>query len=212
MRKIAKQKKIDLARRMLGQLDVNSRLQTLLDDAGMRREAMLAEGERLFAAAERQIDEQNRLCGQLMELWADMYRRHDAAWPKYMELRGVVKARYGRRGLAGLLGLDKPAARTRPKQLVNMDTFYHMALNEEETIAGLERIGITRAELEAGSAAVAAMKTLDSNIMMAEGEKQQATVDENRALEALERWRRRTYKYIELATEDHPSLRKAVKE
>jgi hypothetical protein len=167
----------------------------------------IQEGTALMERARDAHETQVREYGEQYEATEAVQTAFEAAYDQYRKHVKVARvALRGRSTVGKKLKLDEEHLRTRPELLDRMHVFYTNTLGSPDVLAALARFNVTEDKLRAAQADVQSVIHLHAAKEEEVGEAQDATIQRDESVAALDDWMRDFEDIAEVALSDRPQF------
>lgn len=167
----------------------------------------LSEGKALYETADVAVKKQVALYGDQKEATARLQSAEKAARVAYQNLAQVARAAFARdKAKLSILGLDKPMPKPLPLFITMATALFDNASHTREIAEALASYGYTTEKLSKERGKIVELMVAEQSQEAAKGAAQNATFEQNRAMEALDYWMSAFVKVAKVALREHPQL------
>jgi len=167
----------------------------------------LTEGKGLYEAADCAVKAQVALRGDWRAASARADAAETAARTAYQKLAQVARASFARdRASLAVLGLDGPMPKPLPLFITMATALFDNASHRPEVAATLAERGYSAEKLATERAKIVELSVALQAQEAASGTSQQATADQNKAMDGLDYWMSAFVKIAKVALRDKPQL------
>ena len=184
----------------------DSQIGILLGEYGYQTQK-LSEGKVLCEAADAAVKRQVANHGDQKDSTARVLSAEKTARTAYQNLAQVARAAFARdKAKLAVLGLDNPMPKSLPLFITMATALFDNASHTAEIAETLKGYGYGAEKLAKERAKIVELSAADQSQESAKGAAQQATFEQNRAMEALDYWMGGFVKVAKVALRDQPQL------
>ena len=184
----------------------DSQIGVLLAEYGYQPDK-LGDGMALYETAAEAVKKQVAAHGDQKDSTARLLKAEKTAQVSYQNLAQVTRAAFQRdQAKLAVLGLDNPMPRTLPLFLTMAAALFDNASRMTEIADTLKGYGYTSEKLAKEKVKIVELSAALQSREAAKGAAQQATFEQNNAMEALDRWMAGFVKVARVALRDYPQL------
>jgi hypothetical protein len=184
----------------------DSQIVILLGEYGYQTQK-LSEGMGLYETADGAVKKQVAAHGDQKDSTARLLKTEKTARVAYQNLAQVARAAFQRdKAKLAVLGLDNPMPRTLPLFLTMAAALFDNASHTTEIADTLKSYGYTTDKLAKERVKVVELSAAHQSQEAAKGAAQQATFEQNNAMEALDHWMGGFVRVARVALRDYPQL------
>ena len=167
----------------------------------------LSEGKALYEAADLTVKNQVALYGEQKNATARLESAEKVARTAYQNLAQVARAAFARdKAKLSVLGLDNPMPKPLPLFLTMTTTLFDNASHNAEIAEVLKSYGYTTEKLSKERGKIVELSAANIAQEAARGAAQNATFEQNKAMEALDYWMSSFVKVAKVALRQYPEL------